>query len=68
MIINNNNNLSTKGTSLVFGLIAYSDPWQHAIYMLKDNGLILATEDMRRTRPIIFRSMSSSVLPCVSGT
>uniref|UniRef100_A0A182U5U2 Anaphase-promoting complex subunit 11 RING-H2 finger domain-containing protein n=1 Tax=Anopheles melas TaxID=34690 RepID=A0A182U5U2_9DIPT len=37
-------------------------------YMLNDSGLMLATELMRRTRPIILRSMSSSDLPCVSGT
>lgn len=36
--------------------------------MLNDNGLILATELMRLTRPIIFRSISSKLLPCVSGT
>lgn len=37
-------------------------------YMLNDSGLMLATELIRRTRPIIFRSMSSRDLPCVSGT
>lgn len=45
--------------------------WQMVLvpfYMLNDNGLMLATELIRRTRPIIFRSMSSRDLPCVSGT
>lgn len=37
-------------------------------YILNDSGLMLATELIRRTRPIIFRSMSSRDLPCVSGT
>lgn len=37
-------------------------------YMLNESGLMLATELILRTRPFIFRSMSSSVLPCVSGT
>lgn len=36
--------------------------------MLNESGFILATELIRRTRPIILRSMSSSDLPCVSGT
>lgn len=38
------------------------------IYMLNDNGRMLATELILRTRPIIFRSISSKLLPCVSGT
>lgn len=37
-------------------------------YILKDIGRRFATEDIRRTGPIIFLSMSSSDLPCVSGT
>jgi hypothetical protein len=37
-------------------------------YMLKLSGFMLATDDIRLTRPIIFRSISSSDLPCVSGT
>lgn len=36
--------------------------------MLKLNGLIFATELILRTLPIIFLSMSSKLLPCVSGT
>lgn len=36
--------------------------------MLKDNGFMLATELIRRTRPIILRSISSRDFPCVSGT
>lgn len=43
----------------------------HSIYMfyiLNDRGLILATEDILLTRPIIFLSISSKVLPWVSGT
>lgn len=39
-----------------------------SIYMLNDSGLMLATELIRRTRPIILRSMSSRDFPCVSGT
>lgn len=37
-------------------------------YILKLIGRRLATEDIRLTGPIIFLSMSSSDLPCVSGT
>ena len=37
-------------------------------YILNDKGFILATDDMRLTRPIIFRSISSKDLPWVSGT
>lgn len=37
-------------------------------YMLKLIGRRFATDDIRLTGPIIFLSMSSSDLPCVSGT
>lgn len=37
-------------------------------HKLNESGRILATDDMRRMRPIILRSMSSKLLPCVSGT
>lgn len=40
----------------------------HMFYILNDRGLILATEDILLTRPIIFLSISSKVLPWVSGT
>uniref|UniRef100_A0A1A9ZNL3 Anaphase-promoting complex subunit 11 RING-H2 finger domain-containing protein n=1 Tax=Glossina pallidipes TaxID=7398 RepID=A0A1A9ZNL3_GLOPL len=36
--------------------------------VLQDSGLILANDDIRRTRPIILRSISSRDLPWVSGT
>ena len=37
-------------------------------YILKLSGFMFATEDILRTRPIIFLSISSSDFPCVSGT
>lgn len=42
--------------------------WHGPFYILNESGRMFATELIRRMRPIIFRSMSSSVLPCVSGT
>lgn len=38
------------------------------LHKLNESGRILATELIRRMRPIILRSMSSKLLPCVSGT
>lgn len=37
-------------------------------HKLNESGRILATDDIRRMRPIILRSISSKLLPCVSGT
>lgn len=48
--------------------VRWSGRLRCAGYKLKLIGLRLATDDIRLTGPIIFRSMSSSDFPCVSGT